>query len=125
MASWKELKEKAINLTGVGVNKAKELGEVAKLNLDNLSEEENIRKAYAEIGKRYVSMNADAPDAAYADMFGKIRTAQIKISANKEKITKIKEEGNLTDEDFEAVSPQVLKAEKFTVEDCTTEDFTE
>ena len=51
MAEWKNLGEKAKNLTLTGLGKAKDLGESAKLNLDNVSEEENKKKAYAEIGK--------------------------------------------------------------------------
>ena len=57
MADWNAWKEKALNLTRTGVSKAKVLGEIARLNLDNLSEEEKIKKAYIEIGERYVSQH--------------------------------------------------------------------
>ena len=41
MAEWKELGNKAKNLTLAGLGKARDLGQSAKLNLDNVSEEEN------------------------------------------------------------------------------------
>ena len=53
MAEWKDLGNKAKNLTLAGLGKARDLGESAKLNLDNVSEEENKKRAYAEIGKRF------------------------------------------------------------------------
>ena len=55
MAEWKELGNKAKNLTLAGLGKARDLGQSAKLNLDNVSEEENRKRIYVEIGKRFVS----------------------------------------------------------------------
>ena len=68
MADWKDLSNKAKNLTYVGIGKAKELGQTAKLNLDNVSEEENKKRVYAEIGKRYVLENPVAEEG-YADLY--------------------------------------------------------
>ena len=39
MAEWKELGNKAKNLTLAGLGKARDLGQSAKLNLDNVSEQ--------------------------------------------------------------------------------------
>ena len=50
MAEWKELGNKAKNLTLAGLGKARDLGQSAKLNLDNVSEEENRKRIYVEIG---------------------------------------------------------------------------
>ena len=61
MAEWKELGNKAKNLTLAGLGKARDLGQSAKLNLDNVSEEENRKRIYVEIGKRFVSEHATAP----------------------------------------------------------------
>ena len=58
MAEWKELGNKAKNLTLAGLGKARDLGQSAKLNLDNVSEEENRKRIYVEIGKRFVSEHA-------------------------------------------------------------------
>ena len=62
MAEWKDLGNKAKNLTLAGLGKARDLGESAKLNLDNVSEEENKKRAYAEIGKRFVAENPIPPE---------------------------------------------------------------
>ena len=62
MAEWKELGNKAKNLTLAGLGKARDLGQSAKLNLDNVSEEENRKRIYVEIGKRFVSKHATAPE---------------------------------------------------------------
>ena len=53
MISFDELKSRALDLTQSGVAKAKELTDVAKLNIANSTEEDNIRKAYIELGKLY------------------------------------------------------------------------
>ena len=44
MAEWKDIGSKAKNLTLAGLGKARDLGESAKLNLDNVSEEENKKR---------------------------------------------------------------------------------
>ena len=54
MAEWKDLGNKAKNLTLAGLGKARDLGESAKLNLNNVSEEENKKRIYVEIAKRFV-----------------------------------------------------------------------
>ena len=46
MADWKNLGDRAKNLTLVGLGKARDLGESAKLNLDNVSEEENRKRKH-------------------------------------------------------------------------------
>ena len=44
MAEWKELGNKAKNLTLAGLGKARDMGQSAKLNLDNVSEEEKRKR---------------------------------------------------------------------------------
>ena len=61
MAEWKDIGSKAKNLTLAGLGKARDLGESAKLNLDNVSEEENKKRVYVEIAKRFVEENPTAP----------------------------------------------------------------
>ena len=53
MALLDDLKVKAVELTQVGMAKSKQLAEIARLSLANTGEEDNIRKAYIEIGKLY------------------------------------------------------------------------
>ena len=51
MAFFDAFKDKAIDLAQTGVAKSKQLAEIAKLNLANASEEDEIKKAYIEMGK--------------------------------------------------------------------------
>lgn len=103
MADWNMWRDKAINLTRIGVSKAKDMGEIARLNLDNLSEEEKIRQAYIEIGERYMELHQDTPEEAYRDIFQKITTAKANIVMNKDKIARIKADGDITEEDMKEV----------------------
>ena len=89
MADWKNLTNKAKNLTYVGLGKAKELGETAKLNLDNVSEEENKKRIYAEIGKRYVLENPVAEEG-YADLYKQLEEIEARIAANKASLEELK-----------------------------------
>ena len=89
MADWKNLTNKAKNLTYVGIGKAKELGETAKLNLDNVSEEENKKRIYAEIGKRYVLENPVAEEG-YADLYAQLEEIEARIAANKARLEELK-----------------------------------
>lgn len=89
MADWKNLTNKAKNLTYVGIGKAKELGETAKLNLDNVSEEENKKRIYAEIGKRYVLENPVAEEG-YADLYARLEEIEARIAANKARLDELK-----------------------------------
>ena len=89
MADWKDLSNKAKNLTVVGIGKAKELGQTAKLNLDNVSEEENKKRIYAEIGKRYVLENPVAEEG-FEDLYRQLEEIEARIAANKAKLDELK-----------------------------------
>ena len=51
MTSFDELKSKALDLAQAGAAKAKELTDIAKLNIANSAEEDAIRKAYIRSGQ--------------------------------------------------------------------------
>lgn len=89
MADWKDLSNKAKNLTFAGIGKAKELGESAKLNLDIVSEEENKKRVYAEIGKRYVLENPVAEEG-YAELYQQLEEIEARIRANKARLDELK-----------------------------------
>lgn len=89
MADWKDLSSKAKNLTVAGIGKAKDLGQTAKLNLDNVSEEENKKRVYAEIGKRYVLENPVAEEG-FADLYRQLEEIEERIRANKAKLEELK-----------------------------------
>lgn len=103
MADWNSLKEKTKNLTLAGVSKAKELGEIARLNLNNISEEEKIKQAYQEIGMRYALLHEGAAEEGYELMFEKLEQAKANIRANKEAIARMKQDGNLSDDDLQQI----------------------
>lgn len=93
MAFFDELKDRAVDLAQTGVAKSKQLAEIGRLNLANASEEENIRKAYIEIGKLYYAERGMAPEAAYAALCEKITAAKTTIEENRARIAEVKSSG--------------------------------
>lgn len=96
---------KAKELTDTGVGKAKELTEIGKLKVQNVNEQDVIRKAYIELGKLYYAERGSAPEAGYAEQCLKISDARAKIDYNNQRIADIKAAGNLSDEDVADVEP--------------------
>lgn len=97
MAFFEDLKDKALDLAQAGVAKSKQLGEIAKLCVNNMGEEDAIKKAYTEIGKLYYAERGMAPEAAYAALCEKITAAKVNIEENKGRIEELKKEGNISD----------------------------
>ena len=94
---------KGKELTDAGVAKAKELAEIAKLRVDNASEQEAIKKAYLEIGKLYYAERGMAPEAPYTALCEKITASKAKIEYNQERIADIKAASAIKDEDVDVV----------------------
>ena len=92
MAEWKELGNKARNLTLAGLGKARDLGESAKLNLDNVSEEENKKRVYVELGKKFVAEHPAAPEG-YEGLYRQLEEAEARISTNKARLDQLRDEG--------------------------------
>lgn len=92
MFDFEALKDKAKDLAQTGVNKSKQLGEIAKLNLANVGEEDAIRKAYIEIGKLYYAERGMAPEPAYAALCEKITASKVAIEENKNRVEELKAE---------------------------------
>lgn len=92
MAEWKDLSNKAKNLTLAGLGKARDLGQSAKLNLDNVSEEENKKKIFVEIAKRFIAENP-TPPAGYETYYRQLEEIDARIEANKARLNQLKEEG--------------------------------
>ena len=93
---------KGKELTDAGVAKAKELAEVAKLRMDNASEQEAIKKAYLEIGKLYYAERGAAPESPYTALCEKIAASKAKIEYNLERIADIKAASAARKEDSDA-----------------------
>ncbi len=92
---------KAKEFTDAAMDKGKELTEIGKLKVQNTSEQENIKKAYLELGKLYFAERGAAPEPAYAALCEKITASQAKIDYNNERIADIKAAGGLSDEEVE------------------------
>ena len=93
------IKDKAKDLAQTGMSKSKQIGEIAKLNLANVGEEDTIKKAYIEIGKLYYAERGMAPEAAYAALCEKITAAKVNIEENRNRIEELKTEGGIADAD--------------------------
>ena len=131
MAFFDNLKDKAVDLAQAGVAKSKQLGEIAKLYVGNVGEEDAIKKAYIEIGKLYYAERGMAPEAAYAALCGKITDAKKNIEENKARIEELKREGDITDDDVamvveplavEDLEPEAPKAEEKPADEPKVED---
>ena len=88
------LMDKAKDLAQTGGAKAKQLAEIGKLNWANVVEEENIKKAYIEIGKLYYAEKGATPDGAYAAACEKITASKAVIETNNERIAELKQPGD-------------------------------
>ena len=123
MALIDDLKVKAVELTQAGMAKSKHLAEIARLNLANAGENDNIRKAYLELGKLYYAERGMAPEAGYTALCEKITAAKINIEENKARIAQIKEEGSIKDSDLvSSVETEIPPEEPVTITPPTTED---
>lgn len=117
------LKDRARDLAQTGVSKSKQLGEIAKLNLANVSEEDNIRKAYIEIGKLYYAERGMAPEPAYAALCEKITASKVTIEENKNRVEELKAEGSIQDAEVTpVVEPLAVSPEEETPEETEGTD---
>ena len=112
MGFFDALKSKATDLAQTGVAQSKRLAEIAKLKTANLTEEDNIKKAYIELGKLYYAEKGAAPEGAYAAACEKITAAKAVIEANNDRIAELKEK------DDEDVADEEVVAEA----ECTVVD---
>lgn len=102
---FENLKNKAVDLAQTSMAKAKELTEIGKLKMQNASEQENIRRAYQEIGKLYYAQHGQEPEDALAELCRKIDGSKARIEYNNERIADMKAAGSLSDEDVAAEEP--------------------
>lgn len=115
---FNSLKEKATDLAQSGVNKSKQMAEVTKLKMSNMSEEDNIKKAYQEIGKLYFAEHGTTAEGAYAAACEKISVAKATIDANNERIASMKE---VTDAPEKETVVESAAAEVVSTEDVGTQ----
>ncbi|MFG6374016.1 MAG: serine proteinase [Oscillospiraceae bacterium] len=104
---FEALKSKVTEMAQSGVSKAKEMVEIGKLKVNNATEADAIRKAYAEIGKLYFAQHGMDPEPAYAALCAKIVESKERIAYNDERITDIKSAANLADADIAAMDAEL------------------
>ncbi len=122
MGFFDALKDKAADLAQAGVTQSKRLAEIAKLKAANLGEEDNIKKAYIEIGKLYYAEKGMTPEGAYVAACDKITAAKAAIETNNDRIAELKSAAETEDEpaaDEEIYPGQVVAEED--IEDETPE----
>lgn len=102
---FESLRAKARELTNTGMNKAKELTEIGKLKVQNVSEQEEIRKAYLSIGKLYFEQYGENPGEGFEAFCKQVAESKAKIEYNNQRIEDMKAAGNLSDEDLEEEIP--------------------
>ena len=95
------LKDEAKDLAQTGVAMSKQVAEIAKLKIANLTEEDAIKKAYIEIGKLYYAERGMAPEAAYAALCERITTSKVTIEENKTRIEELKSDGDIQEPEVE------------------------
>lgn len=95
------LKGEAKDLAQTGVAMSKQVAEIAKLKIANLTEEDAIKKAYIEIGKLYYAERGMAPEAAYAALCERITTSKVTIEENKTRIEELKSDGDIQEPEVE------------------------
>lgn len=106
------LMDKAKDLAQTGGAKAKQLAEIGKLSWANVVEEENIKKAYIEIGKLYYAERGMAPEPAYLALCEKITAAKVNIEENKNRIEACKAAGGVTDAEVEILTEEFTAPEE-------------
>lgn len=111
-----DLAQKGADWAQLGVNKATQMASIAKLKAANLGEEESIRKAYTELGKRYYTAYGAAPSVEFADVIQQIEEAKANILANNAKIADLKAKEDMPSDDI---------VFEMNVEDLPTEPVTE
>ena len=122
MAFFEGLKEKAADLGRAGVAKSKQLAEITKLSLCNASEEDEIKKAYIEIGRLYYAERGMAPETAYAALCEKITAAKAAIEENKSRIAQLKAAGKISDSDMPEAGARTGTAEEAHAEDAPAQE---
>lgn len=80
-----------------GVARSRQMAEIAKLRMNNVSEEDAMRRAFTEIGKLYYAEHGDAPDGAYTALCSRISKAQDNIEANLAQIAALKQNSGTDD----------------------------
>ena len=107
--TFDSLKDRAVDLAQAGMAQSKRLAEIARLKMDNMSQQDAIKKAYVELGKLYYAERGAAPEAAYISGCEKITAAKAAIETNNARIAELKTQ---EDDEPEVVHTVVVETEE-------------
>lgn len=82
--------EKVSDLAQSGLAKSAQVTEMAKLQVNNATEQENIKKMYSELGKYYYTHFSSCPEPSLEGICEKIRISQINIVTNNQRIKELR-----------------------------------
>jgi len=122
MGFFDALKSKATDLAQTGVAQSKRLAEIAKLKTANLAEEDNIKKAYIELGKLYYEEKGMAPEGAYVAACERITAARAAIETNNARIDELKDKDDEEEVVEEAAVVEEVAAEPVAEEEKPAEE---
>lgn len=97
-------KKKGSALAQTGLDKAQQVGTMAKLKAANLSEEETLRRAYQELGRLYFEKHGAAPEVEFLSLCATIDESLARIQINQNKLDELAA-------DFSGVAPVTVVPE--------------
>lgn len=112
---FQSIMNKLSDLAQTGVSKGRELAEIGKLKLANVSEEDTMRKVYIQIGKLCYEKGCTCDDPSYAGLCARIAASKEKIAYNNEKIADIKAASDIADADID----DLIQADVAPEDDCS------
>ncbi|MFI3251130.1 MAG: serine proteinase [Eubacteriales bacterium] len=109
-----QFKEKTGDVAKKTVEVSQQLAEMAKLQLDNHSQEEVVKRAYIEIGKAYFEQSGKQPDPLFEKACARVTMAKEVIEENNVRIYNLRngnpapdeEDDFVTETQFEVVPPE-------------------
>lgn len=116
MADFTDLTEKVTEVINTVADKAREYGEVARLQALIKAEEAKKQEYYYKLGKKYYEMYKDAPASDLMEYMGKLVAADEKIADYKEDLkaasSKEETEESVKHEDSDTASSEDSAPEK-------------
>lgn len=114
-----QIKDKASDLAQTGIAKSSQVAEIAKLQINNVNQEDVIKKAFFEMGKRYYEQNRETPEPAYLAACQKVDGCYKLIAQNKERIKELRNPDILSIYD---IPSDIVDADAVDISDIVDDD---
>ena len=85
-----QLRDKAPEVAGTAVDKAKDAAKLAKLTMDMNAEKEALKKAYLELGKAYFEGKHDDAEGLLGQLVGEADAVKGRLDALQKEIEELK-----------------------------------